>query len=245
MAGKGPSARRHWHLLGVFAAVQAAVALILVGMLGRASALEDTDAVVGSGSAAVGEVFYVSVDIQIDPGEPDRNFDAFDVTLSWDPALARIHVPDYSLPGGIGAPFVEEFPFNAQFTYNEAAGTLRIIAEDRAEPAQCFPACTLFTATFMALAPGSGPISATSALGPSLSANGQPVSASWHSGTMTITGAAPSPQLTPSPSPTATATSTATVSPTASPTASPSPSPTPELDNRYPAPHVAKDGSGP
>ena len=232
--------RRRWHISALIVSLLTAAALLALGSRDSASALPDTDGRVTSATAEVGELFTVSVELDVDAGEPDVNFDSFIVTLTWDPALASVERPEDTFM--LGAPFVADLGPNPVLPYeiNAAAGTIRVTATDTSEPAECFPGCTLFTVTFKAKAGGSGPLTVTAAGSPSISGNGSPISGAWDPGTLTITGPTATPPPSPTPSPSATATATATLSPSATP----SPSPSPELDYRIPLQHVARDGVG-
>src|SRR5262245_19968100 len=116
---------RRWHWVGLFVAAQAAAVLMVAGAMGGASALEDTDGNVSSGTAAPNELFTVSVRLaSVDDSPPDRNFDAFNITLSWPVALAKVERPEDTFQ--VGAPFKEEFPNNPTYEIDEGAGTIHV-----------------------------------------------------------------------------------------------------------------------
>lgn len=192
-----------------------AVGALFVGVLGTAASAGTT---ISAGSASIVAGGTAVSTASVTRAAEDSNFNAFDITLQFDPAVASVATVEAAAGWSLmPAPRI-----------NNTAGTVQVIAVRFDE---CATNCPVFKVTWNGLAAGTSALTLGGNANESLAGMGQYITASFSAGSLTVTAPpTPSPTAaTPSPTtpPSSTPSPSATPSPTASPTATPTPPETP------------------
>jgi hypothetical protein len=190
--------RRKRGLLSQLLLVQfAAVAALFAGVLGT-SASAGTNIAAGSATLQAGS--QASTSAVVTRAAVDSNFNAYDVTLQFNPAV--VSVASVQAASGwslMPAPRI-----------NNAAGTVQVIA---VRFDACATSCPLFSVTWNGLAAGTSPLTLGGSANESLAGAGAYITASFAPGSVTVTAPAtpsPTPTNPPSSTPSATASPSAT-----------------------------------
>ena len=182
------------------------LAMVFVGA-GGVSASAGTSISAGSASMSVGTTGTSTA--VVTRAAIDAHFNAFDVTLAFDPAIVSVSNVEPAAGWSLmPAPRIDN-----------GVGTVQVIAVRFDE---CAISCPIFQVEWEAIGAGSSPLSLAGNVNESLAGAGEYISATFTAGMVVVAGDSepdPEPTTTPtqSPSPSPTATSSPTASPTAAP----------------------------